>query len=154
YLVWSTMEPRSTVELLAVLAVLLASTGYRAFQRLVRQPPGQEAARLDLELFAHLAVLAYAIVLRAPRGLDGPLYPVIYALAMLTASFARPTAACATVAFAILLESALHYVAFGESAPDRLFMHASLLGVFSLLNMLVFRAEITRIRRVSRLRIE
>ena len=154
YLVGSTLAPRPNAEALVVFAALVASTAYRAFQRLVRQPPGQAIARLDLELFTHLSVLAYAAVVRGPKGLDGPLYPVVYALAMLTASYARPRAASGVIAFSILLEAVLHYVAFGESGPERLLMHAGLLGVFALLNMLVFRAEIARVRRVSRLRIE
>lgn len=154
YLVWYEQAERPATEALVVLALLLASTGYRVFQRLFRQAPEQEAARIDLELFTHGCVIAYTLVLRTPRGLDGAAYPVIYALAMLTASFARPAAAAGTVVFAILLEAGLHYVAFRESAPDRLVVHAGLLGVFALLNMLVFRAEIARVRRLSRLRVE
>jgi diguanylate cyclase (GGDEF)-like protein len=79
---------------------------------------------------------------------------VVYALAMLAASFARPAAAAGTLVFTILFEAALHYVAFGERSSERLVVHAGLLSGFALLNMLVFRAEITRIRRLSRLRIE
>lgn len=154
YLVESTRSPRPDVEALLVFVGLLASTGYRGFQRLFRQPPGQAVVRLDLELFTHLTVLAYVAVVHGPQALDGPLYPVVYALAMLTASFARPRAAGGVIVFALLLESALHYVAFGERSPERLLMHAGMLGVFALMNMLVFRAEIARIRRVSRMRIE
>jgi diguanylate cyclase (GGDEF)-like protein len=73
---------------------------------------------------------------------------------MLLSSFARPAAAGACVAFAILLESALHYVALGERGGERLLSHAALLGVFTVLNFLVFRAEITRVRKLSRLRVE
>jgi diguanylate cyclase (GGDEF)-like protein len=97
-------------------------------------------------------VLAYAVVLRSRGGLESATYPVLYALVMLTASFARPAATVSTVAFAILLEAALTFVAF--RGHGNLIEHASLLGVFAFLNMLVFRAEIARIRRVSRQRIE
>jgi diguanylate cyclase (GGDEF)-like protein len=133
------------------LITFAVSLGYRARQRLRGQ--GQdETARLDWELFAHLVVLAYGLVLESSGGLSGPVYPVLYALMMLTASFARPAAMVATVAFAILLEAAL---TFGPQQNEReLAVHGSLLGVFALLNMLVFRAEIARIRRVSRQRIE
>ncbi|HEX2677336.1 MAG TPA: sensor domain-containing diguanylate cyclase, partial [Polyangiales bacterium] len=71
---------------------------------------------------------------------------------MLTASFARPAATVATVGFAVLLEAALTFIALG--GRGNLIEHAVLLGVFAFLNMLVFRAEIARIRRVSRQRIE
>jgi diguanylate cyclase (GGDEF)-like protein len=139
---------------LAAFALLLGSTAYRAWQRLRRQPAEDDTARLDVELFSHLVVIAYAVVLRAPDGLDGPLYPMVYALAMLAASFARPKAAGMTVAFALLLESALHYVALDERSADRLHSQGTLLGVFTVLNFVVSRAEIARIRKLSRLRIE
>jgi diguanylate cyclase (GGDEF)-like protein len=138
--------------LLAVVACLFAlSLGYRVWQRR-RRAVVEETARLDLELFTHLVVLAYAVVLRSRGGLESVTYPVLYALVMLTASFARPAATVCTVAFAILLEAALSFVAF--RGQGNLIEHASLLGVFAFLNMLVFRAEIARIRRVSRQRIE
>ncbi|HEY6081584.1 MAG TPA: diguanylate cyclase, partial [Polyangiaceae bacterium] len=128
-----------------------ASLGYRVWQRR-RRAVVEETARLDLELFTHLVVLGYALVLRTRAGLEGPAYPLLYALVMLTASFARPAATVATVTFAVLLESALTFIAF--RGRGNLIEHASLLGLFAFLNMLVFRAEIARIRRVSRQRIE
>jgi two-component system, cell cycle response regulator len=95
---------------------------------------------------------AFAVVLRTRGGLEGAAYPVLYALVMLTASFARPVATVATVAFAVLLEAGLTFIAF--RGRGNLIEHSVLLGVFAFLNMLVFRAEIARIRRVSRQRIE
>jgi two-component system cell cycle response regulator len=127
------------------------SLGYRAWQRHQRAVV-EETARLDLELFTHLVVLAFAVVLRTRGGLEGAAYPVLYALVMLTASFARPAATVATVVFAVLLEAALTF--FALRGRGHLVEHAALLGVFAFLNMLVFRAEIARIRRVSRQRIE
>jgi diguanylate cyclase (GGDEF)-like protein len=127
------------------------SLSYRIWQRR-RRAVVEETARLDLELFTHLVVLAYALVLQTSGGLEGAAYPVLYALVMLTASFARPAATVSTVAFAVLLEAALTFIAF--RGRGNLLEHATLLGVFAFLNMLVFRAEIARIRRVSRQRIE
>jgi two-component system, cell cycle response regulator len=132
-------------------ALFLVSLGYRAWQRHKRAVV-EETARLDLELFTHLVVLAFAVVTRTRGSLEGAAYPVLYALVMLTASFARPAATVGTVAFAVLLESALTFIAFG--GRGNLLEHGLLLGVFAFLNMLVFRAEIARIRRVSRQRIE
>jgi diguanylate cyclase (GGDEF)-like protein len=153
-LVYATLEPVPAGQGLAALGLLVGSTGYRAWLRLRRQPAEDDTARLDVELFCHLVVIAYVVVLRAPEGLDGPLYPLVYGLGMLAASFARPRAAGATVAFAVLLESALHYVALAEHSADRLLSHGTLLGVFTVLNFVVSRAEIARIRKLSRLRIE
>lgn len=154
YVVWSALEARPRAEAIAALLLLTGSTAHRAFVRLVRQPTDQETTRRDLELFTHLMVGAYVLVLHAPHGLDGPLYPIVYALSMLAACFARPAAAAGTLLFTISFEAALHYVAFGQRSPERLMIHAGLLSGFALLNMLVFRVEITRIRRLSRLRIE
>jgi diguanylate cyclase (GGDEF)-like protein len=151
FVVYSETERLEDAALYGVGALFAVSLGYRVWQRR-RRAVVEETARLDLELFTHLVVLAFAIVLRTRGALDGAAYPVLYALVMLAASFARPAAAVATVGFAVLLESALTFVAF--RGRGNLIEHAILLGVFAFLNMLVCRAEITRIRRVSRQRIE
>ena len=73
---------------------------------------------------------------------------------MICASFAKPLAAAGTIAFAVLMEAALNFIAWGGHETNSLLPHATLLGVFAFLNMLVFRAEIARIRALSRQRIE
>ena len=151
FVVYAETERLDDFVLYGVAGLFLASLGYRIWQRR-RRAVVEETTRLDLELFTHLVVLAYGLVLRTQGGLSGAAFPVLYALVMLTASFARPAATVSTVAFAVLLESALTFIAFG--GRGNLIEHATLLGVFAFLNMLVFRAEIARIRRVSRQRIE
>jgi two-component system, cell cycle response regulator len=151
FVVYAETERLDDPVLYGMAGLFSASLGYRIVQRR-RRAVVEETTRLDLELFTHLVVLAYALVLRTQGGLAGAAFPVLYALVMLTASFARPTATVATVGFAVLLESALTFIAFG--GRGNLIEHATLLGVFAFLNMLVFRAEIARIRRVSRQRIE
>ncbi len=153
YLVLWAGSPPSDVWNIAAAGVLVISLGARLMGRLRRLNP-DDTARLDLELFTHVVLLVYLGILLSPGRLDGAYYPVIYAVMMLVAGFARPVAAVGTVAFAILLESGLQYVAFGRHDPDQLWPHAALLGVFALLNMVLFRAEIARVRRLSRLRIE
>jgi len=153
YLVyWATEPPPALWNLLAVV-LLSGSLGYRLLKRLRSLAP-EETTRLDLELFTHLVVLAYGVILHLPGGLDGPYYPAVYALVMICASFARPLAAVGTIAFAVLVEAALNFIAWSSHDTDRLIPHAALLGVFAFLNMLVFRAEIARIRALSRQRIE
>jgi two-component system, cell cycle response regulator len=149
--VYAQTEPVAEPLLYCGAAAFAVSLGYRAWQR-HRRAVVEETTRLDLELFMHLVVLAFAAVLCTHGGLSGATYPVLYALVMLTASFARPAATVGTVAFAVLLEAALTFIAF--RGRGNLIEHAALLGVFAFLNMLVFRAEIARIRRVSRQRIE
>ncbi len=113
-----------------------------------------ENTRLDFEILIHLFVLAYAGILNAPEQLDGPWYPAVYALAMLGASFTGPKVAPPGVAFAVLLEAALDFVAFRSTSSARLVSHGALLGLFTFLNLIVLRAEIARIRALSRAKID
>ncbi|HET9954258.1 MAG TPA: diguanylate cyclase [Polyangiaceae bacterium] len=129
---------------------------YRLAQRLSRPPSEEDVVQLDLEVFSLLAVFAYGVVLRSPAGLDGPAYAIVYALAMLAASYARPWAAALGVVFAVLLEAAL--TAWGSSGSgsglERWLWHSVLMVGFSLLNHLVFRAEIERVRKLSRVKVD
>jgi len=153
YLIYWAVEPPPLLWNVTALVLLGGSLGYRLLKRL-RSLSSSETTRLDLELFTHLVVLAYGAILHTPGGLDGPYYPAVYALVMICASFAKPLAAAGTIAFAVLMEAALNFIALGGRDNDRLLPHAALLGVFAFLNMLVFRAEIARIRALSRQRIE
>jgi two-component system, cell cycle response regulator len=154
YLVgWAGDRPPEVWNLTA-LGVLLVSLGYRVVRRLGRLPPEHEIRRLDLELVLHLFVLAFVIVLNAPGGLDGALYPLVYAVALLAASFTGPLTTTLGIAFALLLEGAVQTHAFGEREPDRLVQHAGMLALFAFLNLAVFRAELARIKNLSRARIE
>jgi diguanylate cyclase (GGDEF)-like protein len=135
----------------AALAGALLLIAFRLVRRFKRLGP-DESARVDIELFTAVTVLGYALVLRAPGGLSGPTYSLVYALMMLSAAFAAPLAAIGTLVFAIALEAMLQYVVF--NAMGTLVPHAALLALFTALNMLVFRAEIARVRRLSRARIE
>ena len=54
----------------------------------------------------------------------------------------------------MVLETALGAYALGEPAPDRTVAHAGLLALFAFLNLAVFRAELARVRKLSRARIE
>ncbi len=137
---------------LVLSGLFLVSLGARAVRRLRRILP-RDTARLDLELFTHLTVLTYAAVLCAPDSLGGPYYPAVYSLVMLAAAFARAWAAAGTVAFAIALEWALDRYALSRPATE-LLPHAALIVGFAALNLLVFRAEIARLRRLSRARLE
>jgi two-component system cell cycle response regulator len=153
YLVWSIGNRPDPGLDLGALSILVLATLHAAVKRLLRQPLEAETAQRDAALFTLLTVAAYALVTRA-GGLAGPLYPLVYALVMLAASFARPSAVAFVIAFAITLETGISVVALGEHEELRLATHAALLGLFSLLNLLVFRAEIARVRKLSRLRIE
>src|SRR6478609_3643687 len=155
YLIYWAVEPPPMLWNLAAVVLLGGSLGYRLVKRLrLLSSSAGEATRLDLELFTHLLVVAYGAILHTPGGLDGPYYPAVYALVMICASFAKPLAAAGTIAFAVLMEAALNFIAWGSHDTDRVLPYVALLGVFAFLNMLVFRAEIARIRTLSRQRIE
>ena len=153
YLVYWAVEPPPLALSAGAVLLLIGSLAYRLLKRL-RSLNASETTRLDLEIFTLLVVLAYGVILLTPGGLDGPYYPAVYALVMICASFAKPLAAAGTIAFAVLMEASLNFIAWGSHENDRLIPHAVLLGVFAFLNMLVFRAEISRIRTLSRQRIE
>ena len=153
YLAYYALEPPPFALNALALAVLLGSLSLRVVRR-VRSLNPKSSVRLDFELAAHLAVLTYAGVLHAPGGLDGPFYASVYVLTMLVAGFARPAAALAALGFTVLLEGAIGYVAFSYDGPERLWPHAAAIGVFAALNMVLFHAEIARVRRLSRQHIE
>lgn len=136
----------------AAAAGLLASLSLRAARRFRRLDP-DATLRLDLELFTHLVVLAYAALLFLPGKLDGPFHPVLYALMMVVAAFSRPAAALGTVAFTVVLETLLRASAFGQKVEE-IWPATALLGLFAFLNLGLFRAEIARVRRLSRVHIE
>jgi diguanylate cyclase (GGDEF)-like protein len=150
--VWAADPPRELLSI-AVLACYLGSLGTRVVRRLRRLSP-DEVIRLDLELSLHLVVGVYAAVLWAPGALDGPGYAFVYVLVMLIAAFSKPGVTIATIGFTMLLEGAIGWLGEGGRGPERLMFHGGLMGVFAFLNMAVFRAELARVRKLSRLRIE
>ncbi|MBM4363104.1 MAG: GGDEF domain-containing protein [Deltaproteobacteria bacterium] len=145
-------EPIGSVGPALLVGVYLVILGRRLHRRLVRLAP-LETTRLDLELFTHLGLGVYAALLAAPGGLDGPWYPAAYAAVTLAAAFARPLAVVGTVLFALGLEAALGDLALGRPI-DALLPHAALLVTFASMNAVVFRAELTRVRRLSRARLD
>ena len=149
---WSADPPRPIVSWL-VLGGFLSSLAVRIARRLRRLSP-DEVARLDFELASHLVVGVYVAVLLSPGALDGPGYAAVYVLVMLVAAFSRPGVTIAALGFAMLLEGAIGYIGEAQRTPERLLFHGGLMGVFAFLNMAVFRAEISRVRRLSRVRIE
>lgn len=136
---------------LLVAALFAASLVLRAVRRLRRIAP-RDTVRLDIELFTHLFVVGYVGVLVSPGGLEGPFYPIIYVLSMLAAAFARPAAAAVSVGFGVVLEGALDQFVLGVGLAPAV-PHAVLATAFAALNLIVFRAEIARVRKLSRARL-
>ncbi len=149
YLVAWAADPPAEVWSLCALGVLVLSTLGHLIRR-VRSLSAEGEVRSDLELFFSLTTGVYAGVLHLPDALDGPFYPAVYVLMMVVAAFARPLAAVLTVVYALVLEAGLHFVAYGAREAGELVPNALFLALFIGLNVALFRAEIARVRRVSR----
>lgn len=106
--------------------------------------------QVDLGFFATLTVLSFLVVLQLPGGLDGTFYSLLYVLMMASAAYSHPASALGTAVFAGLLESGLRTISLGQTEPQLLLARGGFLVLFSLLNILLFRAEIARVRQVSR----
>jgi diguanylate cyclase (GGDEF)-like protein len=137
-----------------VLGVFALSLGTRVLARARGGFAEGGARRLDAEILLLLLVGAYAVVLCLPGGLDGPSYALVYAIALLGGSFTGAFTTALAVAFAVLLEAALGVFSLGELELERLVQHAGLLALFASLSLVVLRAELARVKRVSRQRIE
>jgi diguanylate cyclase (GGDEF)-like protein len=72
----------------------------------------------------------------------------------LVATYARPAAAAATTAFIIALEGMIRYFALDERTFVDLLLHAGFVAVFAVLNLVLLRSEIARIKTRSRARID
>lgn len=158
---WASARPPLVLSV-PVLGACLLSLALRARRRLRRLTP-PEAGRLDFEIFAHLVVLAYLAALLTEGRLEGPAHAGVYAVTMLCAAFSRPRVALAVAAFAILLEGSLVFLvpsaalaSTGAGARATLLFsaHAILIGAFTFLNLVVLRAELARVRRLSKERID
>jgi diguanylate cyclase (GGDEF)-like protein len=108
----------------------------------------------DVELGALLAIGLDAALLRFDRGLSGQFSPAIYVLVALVAAFARPAAGVVVVAWVVALEALVRKFALGETAQGPLLTHAAFVAAFALLNLLFLRAEVARIRRTARAKVE
>lgn len=148
YLICYAADPPPESLNMAALAVWGCATGWQLLGRL-RALGTEGEARRDLQLFMNLVTGVYAAVLHLPGALTGPFYPAVYVAMMVTAAFARPIAAVLSVVYALLLEAGIQFVALGAGG-DELVPHGAFLVVFTGLNVALFRAEIARVRRVSR----
>jgi diguanylate cyclase (GGDEF)-like protein len=154
YLVYATSAVPPEHASAAVGTIFFGSLAYRLAKRLRALTPEAEVRRLDLELLLHLFVGAYAVVLVLPGGLDGPFYPLVYAVMLVGSSFTGTLPTTIAAGFAMLLEAVLGTYALGAPNPERAMAHSGLLALFAFLNLAVFRAELARVRKLSRARIE
>ncbi len=153
YLVVRGFHPVSLLWDLAVLVVFSSSLLLRVIKRFRLVHP-EGTTQLDLELFTHLLFAAYAALAAIGANFDSPYHAGVYLVLMLAAAFTRPLVSLGAVGYSLLLELGLELGAPHPMFLARLLPHAILAVLFCCLNLLVFRAEIARVRRLSRSHIE
>ncbi|MBX3191284.1 MAG: GAF domain-containing protein, partial [Labilithrix sp.] len=134
---------------LAVWTLLLAK---RLRQKL--RLTGDARFLLDFELGALLAVGLDAALLRFDGTLSGRFSPATYVLVALVASFGRPAPGLAVVAWVVGLDALIRHKTLGETSWEALATQAGFAFAFALLNLLLLRAEVARIRMTARARVE
>jgi diguanylate cyclase (GGDEF)-like protein len=135
---------------LGIVWALLLVKRLRAKLRLT----GDAKFGLDFELGALLAVGLDAALLRFDGTLSGRFSPATYVLVALVASFGRPAPGLAVVAWVVALDAAIRHKTLGESSWEALATQAGFAFAFALLNLLLLRAEVARIRITARGRVE
>lgn len=138
---------------LAVCVAFLSSMLRSLVQRFrLAHPEG--TARIDLELFTHVLFAAYGVLAVSGVGQQSPYHGFVYLILMLAAAFTKPSVAFCAVGYSLAIELGLEWISGRPLEASRLLPHAILSVAFASLNLLVFRAEIARVRRLSRVRVE
>ena len=149
YLIAWAADPPSDFWNGLVLAGLLASIFWHGAAH-VRKRENVQGTQVDLGLFSALTVLVYAIILNTTAGLAGSFYPLVYVLMMVSAAYSRASSAASIVIFASILEVGIRTIALGQNNAEEMLARLAFLALFTGLNVVLFRAEITRVRRISR----
>ncbi len=139
---------------LGLWAFLLAVRLRRRFTRAGADLRAARPLLLDIDVGVLLAVGVETALVRFEGGFGGRLSPLVYVLVALVAALARPAASFVVLAFAIGLEAALRLVTLGETGATDLLTHAAFATSFAVLNLVILRAELARLRAGARARIE
>src|SRR4051812_8080117 len=143
--------PASTLPIAALVVwALLLGKRLRSKLRLT----GDARFLVDFELGALLSVGLDALLLRLDGTLSGRFSPATYVLVALVASFGRPAPGLAVVGWVVALDAAIRYKTLGEPSYEALATQAGFAYAFALLNLLLLRAEVARIRVTARARVE
>ena len=119
-----------------------------------RRSRTSHSIRRDLELFTQLVLLVKTALLLAGPALGESWSASIYVVFMLAAAFAQSGAAFGTLLFALGFEAACLGATHAGQWFEMLWPQATLGIAFTSLNYVVFRAEIARVRRLARERID
>jgi diguanylate cyclase (GGDEF)-like protein len=152
FVAWAA-ERKVTTASLAALGLLVVVTAYPLVRRLAASP-GQPQPEQDFALWSRIILLTEVWAFASTPNLDGPLHALVYVVVMLAAGFTTPLVMGGVVVYTIGLEVALALYALRTGLGPRVVTHAALVPAFAFLNLLLFRAEIARVRRLSKSRVE
>jgi two-component system, cell cycle response regulator len=135
--------------------IVLAPFGALVVVLAARKIASKGDASLTTDVGLALVASSFAVACLAvfePR-FDGPLAATVYLLVALLAAFTRPLATAVAVFDLLGTEALLRYV-HGELGWEALGLRALLVCAFAMINVLCLRAELARIRRAARSRID
>ena len=123
--------------------------------RIAQRARAKKASGLvDLEIGALLLVASHGCV-QVGGGLSSTIYPVVYVVVALLASFAQRPLGSVLVGLAIAFEAAVHIVAEGRLGEwEPLLLHSCFIVCFGVMSLLFTRAEIARVREHSKRELE
>ncbi len=108
----------------------------------------------DVAVALYASSLAAALVFAYEPRLEGPLTASFYLLIALLAAFTKPQATAAAVIDLVATEALVRRARFGDPGVETLALRAALLSAFATINVLFLRAEVARVRRAGRARLE
>jgi len=115
---------------------------------------GEASLGTDVDVALYASTLAMATVLQMEPRLDGALTASLYLLATLLAAFTRPWATAIAVVNFLAIEALVRRFRFVDPAWETLALRGALLGAFATINFVFLRAEVARVRSLSRARVE
>ncbi len=135
---------------LAWISVMATRLTHRS--RLLKRDSGPGV--VDLEIGALLIVASHAAV-QIAGGLSSAIYPVVYVVIALLASFAARPFGSALVGIAVAFEASVHILAEGRLTDwEPLLLHTAFIVCFGMMSLLFTRAEIARVREHSKRELE
>ena len=111
-------------------------------------------ASTDVTIALYASSAPVIFVLTQEPKLDGPLSATLYLLVALLSAFTRPAAAIFAVVNLLVCEALVRHFHLASPAWESLALRAVLLSAFATINVLFLRAEVARVRRAARVRVD
>jgi diguanylate cyclase (GGDEF)-like protein len=114
----------------------------------------EASATIDIAVALYASSAAFVFVRATEPDLDGPLSATLYLLVALLSAFTRPSAAILAVVNLLAVEALVRHFRFASPGWESLALRAVLLSAFATINVLFLRAEVARVRRAARVRVD